>query len=46
MISTNDIITEATVGTCLQTWGQTLRLVVLILAIAVAALAARIRITG
>jgi len=46
VIATNDVITEATVGTCLQTWGQTLRLVLLILAIAIAALAARTRVTG
>jgi hypothetical protein len=46
VITTNDAITEATVGTCLQTWRQTLRLVLLILAIAIAALAARSRVTG
>lgn len=41
----NDIITEATITPCLRTWGQTLRLVLLILAIAAAALAARARVT-
>jgi hypothetical protein len=42
----NDVFTEATIGPCLQTWGQTFRLALLILAIAVASLAARARITG
>lgn len=46
MIAINGIFTEATIGLCLRTWGQTLRLALLILAIAVVALAARARVTG
>ena len=42
----NDIFTEVTIGPCLRTWGQTLRLALLILAIAVAALVARAGVTG